>query len=565
MPDPSAPPPCPPPGIRAAAVATLPRGDLALGLGLAALTLLSRVPFRARLLPSWDAVQFALALREYDVVKHQPHPPGYILYVALARAVDGVVGDATETLTGLAIAASAATVFLTYRLAWTLYGRSTALVAAAGLAASPLFWIYGVLPLSYAVEAALATGVAALVIRMRGGRARDAVWAALALGVAGGVRQSLLVLLLPLWLGMAWVGLRRWRAILAGGAVLALTSAAWFVPMVWLTGGFGRYVDAGLELFESTVRATSIVGLPGEWRVNAIGLLEALVLGLGVGLPALAALGVAGLRRGRGVSGHAGFFALWILPPLVVYTSLHFGQHGYLLMVLPAFYVLLARGLVPTAGRPAARLDPPALAWAGPAAAVAVMVLAHVAFFVSARPIALPGSLSATPGTAGWLTALRAHYRFHLWPNTAQGLREQEAVLGAYLAAIRRDFSPTDTVLVTELGNPRSYPWFRHLTYYLPEFTAFHLRLGRYSPGYLSSRQIGAMVAVGSAEIFLPPTARRLVWVVDHWNPLLPRPSGLRERPLPHGRWLYVLELDRRAVEHAGYRLTPLVAVARLR
>ena len=36
------------------------------------------------MLYNWDAVQFALALREYATVEHQPHPPGYILYVALA-------------------------------------------------------------------------------------------------------------------------------------------------------------------------------------------------------------------------------------------------------------------------------------------------------------------------------------------------------------------------------------------------------------------------------------------------------------------------------------------------
>jgi hypothetical protein len=40
--------------------------DLELALGFAALTLLSRWPYRARMLYNWDAVQFALALREFD-------------------------------------------------------------------------------------------------------------------------------------------------------------------------------------------------------------------------------------------------------------------------------------------------------------------------------------------------------------------------------------------------------------------------------------------------------------------------------------------------------------------
>ena len=61
-------------------------------------TVLSRLPYRARMLHNWDAVQFALALHEYDVVKHQPHPPGYILYVALGRVVHAWIGDAAARL-----------------------------------------------------------------------------------------------------------------------------------------------------------------------------------------------------------------------------------------------------------------------------------------------------------------------------------------------------------------------------------------------------------------------------------------------------------------------------------
>ena len=87
-------PPCSrpePPSSRAvySTVAMRDRADrstIACAAGLSILTVLSRWPYRARMLYNWDAVQFALALGEYDVVKHQPHPPGYILYVALGAA-----------------------------------------------------------------------------------------------------------------------------------------------------------------------------------------------------------------------------------------------------------------------------------------------------------------------------------------------------------------------------------------------------------------------------------------------------------------------------------------------
>ncbi len=532
----------------------MPRTDLVLALLLASLTALSRVPFRARLLPTWDAVQFALALSEYDVLRHQPHPPGYILYVAAARLLQVVFGDATQAYTWLSILASGATVFLGYRLAWRLDGRETAVIAAIALGASPLFWFNGVIPLPYAVEAALATTVAGLAWSMRGGHTRSVLWSALALGVAGGVRQSLLALLFPLWLGMAWAGLRRWRPVLAGCALIALTSALWLVPMVWLTGGLDRYVWAARELFESTVRRTTLIGPPDGWRDNVRGLLAAGVMSFGLLSPALGWLVLRGVGHVARWQAREWFLAAWIVPPLLVYTGVHFGQYGYLLTVLPAFYIVIARWLAAWAGRR------PRVA----GTLLASLVAAHAAYFAGARAVHVPEPSAGAGAIERPLAAWGAFYRHRLWPNTAEGLREQEGVIAAYVDAIRREFDPTDTVVVTELGNPRSYPWFRHATYYLPEFPVYHLRLGDFSPGYLTSRRLVTMAALAGPEIPLPATAARLVWMVDDWNPTLPRPPGLQERVLPRGRRLYVLDVDRRPVAHGGYRLAPTPALARV-
>jgi hypothetical protein len=113
--------------------------------------------------------------------------------------------------------------------------------------------------------------------------------------------------------------------------------------MLWLTGA-DRYLAATVELYESTVRATTLFG--GGWTRNVGGLGEAFLIGVGVFLPVLAW----GLWRGpvRLVQGsdRAVFFALWTLPALVVYTVVHLGQHGYLLTVLPACYLVVGRSLV---------------------------------------------------------------------------------------------------------------------------------------------------------------------------------------------------------------------------
>jgi transmembrane protein TMEM260 (protein O-mannosyltransferase) len=539
----------------------IPRAGWALGLAIAGLTLATRWPYRVGLLPTWDAVQFALALERYDVVRHQPHPPGYILYVALGRLVGMVAGEPAIALGGLAMLASAVAVLLVYQLGWYLYGRQAAVLAALGLAVSPLFWTYSVIGLSYTAEAALATGIAISAWVMGQGSARALVASAVLLGLAGGVRQSILLILSPLWLGMAWRGFRRPRPVLAGLGVVLLTTATWLVPMLWLTG-VERYVAACLELYESTVRSTTVLGGGGLLNVTRLG--EALLVGLGVFLPVL----WWGLRRApaRLLQGddRAVFFALWVLPAVAVYALVHLGQPGYLLTFLPACYLLVGRTLVGLVER-ARRVHLPRPARAAMAGlAVASAFGAHVAFFTLAGPVDAPHP-TAEPAWPARLTAeLRALYRFRLWSHTAAGLREQEAVIGEYVAAIRGQFDPRDTVLVTELGNPRSYPWFRHVMYYLPEYATYHLRLGDVSPGYLVSRELPSMAPVAERGVPLPAATRRLVWVVDEWHPDLARPAALEVRPLPHGRSLYVLRV-RGAVDHAGYQLVPVTTLARLR
>ena len=540
----------------------MPPADWALALAFAGLTLVTRWPYRMRLLPTWDAIQFALALERYDVVRHQPHPPGYILYVALGRIAGVVLGNPAETLGGLAVLASAVAVLLLYQLGWHLYGRAVAALASLGLLVSPLFWAYGVVGLTYTAEAALATGIAVGAWGMQRGSARALVWSALLLGLAGGIRQSTLLVLSPLWLGMAWRGFRRPGPVLAGLSLVLLATAAWLGPMLWLTG-VERYLAATVELYQSTVRATTLLG--GGSTRNVVGLGEACLVGIGVFLPVLAW----GLWRGPAhlVQGkdRAVFFALWTLPALVIYAVVHLGQPGYLLTVLPACYLVVGRSLVLLGQRlQAVPLPAP---WRGALAGLALLgtLGAHVAFFTAAGPVDAPNPAGGASWRARAASELRALYRFRLWNHTASGLREQEAVIGDYVATIRRQFDPRDTVLVTELGNPRSYPWFRHVMYYLPEYTTYHLRLGEASPGYLASQGLNSMAAVAERRVPLPPATRRLVWVVDEWHPGLPRPAALLTRPLPHGRSLYELRIRRGTVDHGGYELVPVTAVARLR
>jgi hypothetical protein len=366
------------------------------------------------------------------------------------------------------------------------------------------------------------------------------------------VRQSLLPLFFPLWATTAWAGMRRLAPLAAGGALMALTTALWLVPMLHLAGGAGAYLAASAELFDSTVRPTTVMAPAGAWLGNARTLAEAAVLGLGLLLPVLVWAAARAVRSRFGP--REWFLVAWLLPPLVVYLWFHFGQYGYLLAILPALYILIAPVIASAVAAP--RMGHPARF--ALRATLAGIALAHVGFVAGAGPARVPEVAPDAPWTERQLADLRAMYRYRLWNHTVRGLREGEAVIATYTDGIRRHFAPADTVIVVELGNSRSYPWFRHATHYLREFRTCHLRLPPWTPGYLDSAHLTSMAARPDDRILLGPSVRHLVWMVDSWNPRIPRPSGLRELPLAHGRWLFVLDVEGRPVEHGGYHFVRL-------
>ena len=524
------------------------RWDVVCAVVLSLLTVLSRLPYRARMLYNWDAVQFALALHEYDVAKHQPHPPGYILYVALGRLANAWLDDPTAAYVVLAVAFSGLTTFVVYYLARAIYDRATALSAAALLAVSPLFWFYGSVGLTYAGEALCASVVAYFSFRALTGSVTDAWLAAGYLGLAGGLRQSMLGLLFPLWAVSALVGAGA-RAALIGGGILALFVLAWFAPMIWLTGGLARYIAASVDLADSVVKPTSLVSggpLDATLRMSRY-LLESVLVGLGP--LALAVLFLPWYVRRYGWGRREWFLLGWTVPPVLVYTLVHFGQAGYVLTFLPALVVLLSRVLVTALGEaaPFARHRP--LRAAVAATAVVLVVLANGSFFVNARPLARDFDRPQS----SWLQAAHDDAFDWIFSRTAAALREHEAVLGTFVDAIRKQYSPEDTAIVTEVGNRRSYPWMRHATYYLPEYTHYELQVGEMPAGFYAPRSATAMVRTPGTEIALPPSIKRLVWFVDHWSPQTERPPGLSEIEIPHGRYLYVLPVGRRPLSYAGY------------
>ena len=328
------------------------RRDTALSALLFLLTLLSRIPFRSHILYHWDSVNFAYAMREFDVPREQPQPPGYILYVWLCRAVDVLFHDPQTTMVAISIVASALAVVALFYLGRAMFDRTTGLIAALLLATSPLFWFYGEIALPHSLDTLLVIVSVWWLYETMRGRHRYLYPAIVVLAVAGGVRQQTLVFLTPLIL----FALRRigWRRLLAASALGTLLCLAWFVPLMVSSGGISAYLDSMSEYTARFNTSTSILMGAGWWglRRNLRKLTMYTLYGWGAALWPFLVYTVVRLRRkqwsrdGNGDGQKAAFFALWLIPVLSFYTFIHMGQQGLVFVFLPALLLWGARGLV---------------------------------------------------------------------------------------------------------------------------------------------------------------------------------------------------------------------------
>ena len=186
---------------------------------LALVFLALHLPYLPQSLEDLDSINFALGIRHFDVAQHQPHPPGYPVFIAIAKAVHAV--GASEP-TALAVVSLVSGVVGVAALAWLFAAIERTrdprrwLPAALVAMTAPLYWFTAARPLSdmAGLAAALAVQVATLEARTTTALAVAAFGA----GVAAGIRSQVVWLTVPL---LALRALEALRAVGAGGWRLA--------------------------------------------------------------------------------------------------------------------------------------------------------------------------------------------------------------------------------------------------------------------------------------------------------------------------------------------------------
>jgi hypothetical protein len=327
-------------------------GDITITLLLIILVVITRIPFASKFLYEWDSVNFAIALDKYDILLHQPQPPGYILFVGLGKVFNQFSPDANTTLVFMSILFSTLTVILVYYLGKQLFSRNVAITGAILLIFSPIFWFYGEIATIYPSEAFLAILIAYTSYQTLKGSRNFLYLSAIALGLAGGFRQDLIPFMSPLWLFCLLYPARdnyqnMVKRTMPALVVMGLSILTWLLPTIFLAGGLESYLNSSGH-FSASFKTSSVLfgasllnhllmdGMLASWLMIGLGFLGGFLILLFIILKRESILNKGVFKKPKFI-----FMSLWILPSFLFLLFIPLSKPGYTLTFLPALALIL--------------------------------------------------------------------------------------------------------------------------------------------------------------------------------------------------------------------------------
>jgi hypothetical protein len=404
--------------------------------------LFGHVPLVVHSLEDIDSVNFALSLHDFDVRKHQPHPPGYPVVVALGRmseralALGGVPAGPSRDAMALSIngviagALALLPLVVVFRRLGTLRGPARGVsagwrvhLAAALVVCSPLYWFTMLRPLSDVVGLAFTIGAQALLLTAWMGarwpsstgvttRVADrclvvgAIVAALAIGCRSQAAWLVLPVLLIALVSRRGAGApRAWLSASFGFAFVVL---AWATPTIAASGGSSGYLKALTGQAGSDFAGVDMLATSHSLRLVALALRFTFIdpwatLPLGLAILGASAAGLVLVARQSRRALMA--LAILALPYLVFHLLFQETMTSrYDLPLVPAVAWLAVEG-VGWLG-----VGAPALVGAAVATSLALAIPASVQYSREGSPATRAAAAVADARRAGDQAVVVAHY-----------------------------------------------------------------------------------------------------------------------------------------------------------
>jgi hypothetical protein len=442
---------------------------------------------------TFDEINFALAIEEFNPAKHQPQPPGYPVFVALLKLVASVVGKIEHVFLVVALILSAASLGLLWRLCELMLGRKYGVLGPLLLLFNPPFWLAA---LTNPVRMCFAAGATAVALCVwLACRRPSALWlplAAAALGFSAGARPMLAILLAPLLLWGAFQVRMCWKSAGFSALCFCMAVCTWLPSLLLAVGGWRPYLVILRSYAGAQFSGTSL--LFGAKLSDAMEMVcQAVVWScLGAVSWLWAVPFVASKLRNDTDRFSVQFLVMWFLPGLLIHSLFHVADPDHMLSIVPATCVAGALVLMTLTREASQRRR---------TLTVLLCIVLNIVLFV--KPI----SKMAKPSTY----------------KTVQGMN-------SYISDVINSVGGVQAgSQVTAVFHESSTGW-RHLSYYHPDAHVILVSTATVARPFTTRHILGRQATTRSEEsgTVALPSCGTIIWVDPQFPPVPIPPIAMR-------------------------------------
>jgi hypothetical protein len=463
-----------------------------------------------RYLFSFDSVNFALALDDFDPARNQPQPPGYPFFVGEARLLDFLLDSPERAFTVSKLVVGTLAVALLYLLGSFLFSPVIGVAAATLLLVNPVFW-HTSLASSVRMHLALFSILFAYFCWRSLAAGRRQFFAASAvLALSGGFRAELPLVLLPLWFWAAWRQSK--RTAFLGLLLIIGGSLIWIAAVIVASGNATTLETFNRYFFDQTYQSSLISGANfSDWKR---------MLGRSIVWYAAGAMcwiwalpfGWEHLRESPGGMVRMAFLAIWLAPAFLLNAFVHVAAPGHTLAGIPAACVV---GAVCLSGASEwIRIRWQTEVHQGALLAGAVLVCCLL-FFVEYLP-----ARNDRPVEPSMVRSITDPLRYGMYESSYSNVRWIEQMSDLAFRRIQELRSSTQAPVVA-VWSRDAVPAWRKVAYYFPDLPVYTLEEAG-DPAVVHNlvrvwrgSSVAAAYSQGSPVKVPLPNGARIIWLLS--------------------------------------------------
>lgn len=297
------------------------------------ITILTRIFLFKDLFHEWDSINFALAIKKFNIYADQPHPPGYPILVLISKLIYIFIKDELRSLQILSVIFSILGVIIFYYfLKYLTKNEKYSFFGTIIFSFSSIFYFYGTIEDIYVSEVFLTLLIGFLSYLTLSDKKKSYLLS-IFYGLGGGIRFNSLIFFFPLILYIFIKIKLKFKEILINSLLILIFILIWYIPTIYSGGGIKNHSFHSKTLF-TWVLGTSIFFDNYYWIKNTF---LTFILFLKETLISIIILIYMFIKRKDNLI----FLLIWIVPSLLFYFLIHAPKVGYYLTVIPPLYLFL--------------------------------------------------------------------------------------------------------------------------------------------------------------------------------------------------------------------------------